>query len=346
MLLLLGACPRSTGAPSTLGQPEAVTTAAEVPVLNLELRGPIATPETEISGLAWFGDRLVLLPQYPSCLVEPCAEKPPRAEDHTEDGLVFTLGRAEIAEAIEEGTPLTPRAVRIRAPGLLSLPGYQGFEAIAFDGSTFYAALELSIDDAMSGLLIKGEIRLEGTPENPSYVAEVDLHEQVTLRPQTEIGNLAYEALTLQDDEVLLFYEANGAANETPRVLRFTKDLEPLPELPIAALEYRLTDATSVDSDGRFWVANYFYPGTTWCVGSCALRSQFGDGRTHAEHEAVERLIELRSDENGVHLVDRPPVQLTLEGEARNWEGLVRFGDGFLLATDMHPGTMLAYVAP
>ncbi|MDY6846391.1 MAG: hypothetical protein SVP52_04585, partial [Chloroflexota bacterium] len=56
-------------------------------------------------------------------------------------------------------------------------------------------------------------------------------------------------------------------------------------------------------------------------------------------------LIKLRIGGRGVELVDQEPIFLELmEGDSRNWEGIVQFGEGFLLVTDRFPTTILAYV--
>ena len=78
------------------------------------------------------------------------------------------------------------------------------------------------------------------------------------------------------------------------------------------------------------------------------LVSEYGIGPKHADADIVERLISLQLTESGIVVVDAAPIQLELrdDGEARNWEGLVRFdeADGFLLVTDKFPTTLLGFV--
>jgi hypothetical protein len=58
-------------------------------------------------------------------------------------------------------------------------------------------------------------------------------------------------------------------------------------------------------------------------------------------------LIEFRIDKDDVNLIDQAPIYLELlDEDSRNWEGIVRYGDGFLLVTDKFPTTILAYVEP
>jgi len=300
--------------------------AREHPIRELSLVGPIADGDAEISGMAWHGDQLVLLPQYPD-----------RYARRDADGVLFVLERQEIEDALESGRALSPVELPLRAPELTMRDGYQGFEAIAFSGDDVYLTVEVDREGAMSGLLLKGTW-------SPEDGVSLDVEHAIELRPQTPIRNLAYEAMTIRDDKVIVFYEANGAANEAPHALVFDTSLRPVRDVPMDALEYRITDASDADSDGRFWAANYFYPNTRWQVGECALRARFGDGETHSEGGAVERLVEMELGPDGVRLTDRAPMQIALHGEPRNWEGLVRMGDGFLVATDKFPSTILGYV--
>jgi hypothetical protein len=102
-----------------------------------------------------------------------------------------------------------------------------------------------------------------------------------------------------------------------------------------------------LDENGRFWVINYFYPGdiVLQTDNDPLVALQQGWGTTHLAYDQVERLVELQMSADGISLTETPPILLQLPSdEARNWEGIVRFNDGFLLATDKFPQTILAYV--
>ena len=66
------------------------------------------------------------------------------------------------------------------------------------------------------------------------------------------------------------------------------------------------------------------------------------------EGRPVERILPLRVDGDRVVLDhERPILELRTRSDdvARNWEGLVRWGDeGFLLVTDEYPRTLLGFV--
>jgi hypothetical protein len=147
-----------------------------------------------------------------------------------------------------------------------------------------------------------------------------------------------------------VIHEANGAkVNPHPVAHVFDFSLGYLGAVPVPNIEFRVTDATELDRDGRFWVINYFYPPESdkldpandlWAI-------KFGEGPSHAKCATVERLLQFRYTEQGILKTDVPPIQLQLVSTevCRNWEGLVRLpGRGFLLVTDKYPETILGFL--
>lgn len=309
-------------------EPRGVREQAIVPI---PLAGGPELPDAEISGLAWHGDELVMLPQYPDRF----------------GGAVFVIPRQALEAAIEGRSeePVRARRVPLLAPGLEdALPGFDGYEAIAFAGEDVYVAVETRSDpDHTVGYLLRGHAA-RGRLERVT----VDVSHRARLAAQTDLTNTGYEAIAVEDDRVLALYEANGDINPRPRVLVFDRALHPGGELPLDRLEYRVTDASAVDEAGRFWVANYHWPGSPWQPGVCRLTEQYGRGASHARCDTVERLVELELRGSRVAPTARPPILFELVDDlhARNWEGLVRMpGGGFLVMTDEHPASILAYVA-
>ena len=312
-----------------LPQPQAVVEASITP---LPLGAPLNQDDLEISGLAWKGDSLVILPQYPSRYAP---------EGHYQ---LYALSREEIerARTADAPEPLQPTPIPIQTLGISDqVPDYEGCEAITFVNGRVYVLVEARREDGMHGFLLTGDasvldpLRIDvGTP-----------HE---IPAQAPLANMAYEALTMWKDTVLTFYEANGAhVNPTPAAHKFTQVAEPVGAVPFPTLEYRLTDATAVDDEGRFWVTNYFYPGEQEILEPApdSLRLRHGTGPTHGASDIVERLVEYQYQGTRVVRTDTPPLWLKLDGTSgRNWEGVARLGDGFLVATDQYPHSMLAYV--
>ena len=331
-ILLLAGCRSSdsTGAPSTAS----AETVPEVAPRPLPLASPLDRPDIEISGLAWHGDTLVVLPQYPS--------RAAGGDTHRLYGLPRSALRKAVADS--PATPLDPTPIPLNAPSLSErATAYEGCEAVAFDDRRVYLVIEGNAEDnGMEGHLLRGRaapglrrVRVPGTE---------DRH----LPQQARLPNMSYESLVLRGDTVITIFEANGArVNATPRAYRFGSTLQPLGGVPFPTLEYRVTDATALDRKGRFWVLNYFYPGDRDVLrpapDSLALRH--GRGATHRAAAPVERLVHYRYTDRGIRRTDRPPIWFELdEDAARNWEGLVRFEEGFLVATDRFPRTILAYL--
>lgn len=302
--------------------------AEEAGLAMLALSGPAAHQDAELSGLAWWNDTLLFLPQYPERF------------EHS----LFALERAQIERAIDgDHTALEPRRVPFVSP-VIDEAEHDGYEAIAIDGDEVFVTLEVSRDDpnAPVGRLFRG--RVEGALER----VVIDPSPHADLAPQNHISNIAYEALVLTPRSVLAIYETNGEVNPSPRALELDRaTLAPRGALTMAPLEYRVTDATTMDPSGRFWVMNYHWPGAPWHTGACEITQRYGQGESHARCRTVERLVELERTRAGVALTDRPPIQLGAvdDDHPRNWEGVVRLGDrGFLVVTDEYPSTLFAFV--
>jgi hypothetical protein len=303
-------------------------------VERLPLAWPLDQPAAELSDLAWAGDDLILLPQFPS-----------RFEPRP-GGSLFKIRRADLERWVggDRRAPLEVRTVAFEAPGVVDrVEGFQGFEALAIDGRRIFLAAESRSDGRMRAHLLRGDIDAA--------------HERVTVRADSlvelpcpnNLNNIAYEALTVYRGSVVTFYESNGqAVVRAPSALVWDESLRTFERQPMSPLEYRVTGASAADAEGRFWVTNVFWPGER------ALRAEddpiaeaFGRGATHAHSEVVERLVELRIGPAGVGRTATPPVQLALspDGRTRNWEGIALLGErGFVLVTDEHPPTILGFV--
>ena len=196
----------------------------------------------------------------------------------------------------------------------------------------------------MMGYLVSGKVMPDG------QTIELDLSTLTKNPLQQEQSNRSDEAILIAGEQVLTFFESNGAqANPLSHATLFDLNLMQLGILEFPSVEYRLTDASEMDSAGRFWMMNYFFPGDTDLLPSSdPIREQYGVGETHNQYPSVERLLEFQYTPQGITLVDQAPILLELDpqGESRNWEGLVRLADlGFLLITDKFPSTILGFVA-
>ena len=307
----------------------------EHPVIRIPLEGEITKRSAEISGLAWFGDDLVLLPQYPERF------------SFSDDGALFVLFREDLLAFLAGRIkgPLQPRRVSLVAPGLRkSIPGYDGYEAIAFCGSRVYMTLEAGAGREMMGYVISGRV-----PAGEHAVV-LDPSTLTPVPPKADLANMSEEALVVSGERIISFYEANGIeVNPEPTAHLYQGPATKPKPIPFPHLEYRVTDATAPDDEGRFWVVNSFYWGDRSKLRPRAdsLRSLYGVGPTHARYHSVERLVELQDRGSRIERTNRPPIQLELIDDLhpRNWEGVARLDPhGFLLVTDTYPETLLGFV--
>ena len=342
--LALAACHAERSAPMA-DAPEAVSEVApETAARPIPLAGPLASRDAEISGLTWQGERLVVLPQYPGRFPAG-ADTVDMAGAMKDEGSLFGLAASDLL-AVIEGTrseALRPEAIPFAAPGVAAaVPGFEGYEAIAFRGDRVFALIESAGAGVTHGYLVAGFVTPEGG-------VRLDAATLAPLPAQARLDNLAYETLVATSSGVVVLQEANGiVVNPTPEAYRYDAATVLRDSLRAPTLEYRLTDATEIDSAGRFWVMNYFYPGDRALLrpGLDALNETFGRGLTHRRGQSVERLVEFHLNGTRIEPTGRAPIQLELLDEARNWEGLARFGTrGFLIATDTYPQTLLAFIA-
>lgn len=307
----------------------------EQPVVRIPLTGDVAERDAEVSGLAWYGDFLVILPQFPFRFPQ---------DGH---GSIFVLAKPDILAFLDGQSTeaLAPLAVPFVAPHLAEgIPGYDGCEAIAFAGDRAFLSLEVQREKTMCSILLSGEMV-------PGLTAlRVDSLPAAEIVCPARLYNMSYESLLVVGERLVALYEVNGAnILPAPEAPVFDLALRGEGALPSPTLEYRITDATASDEDGRFWVVNFFYPGDRDKIMPApdALAARDGVGPTHSQCEAVERLVEFRYTERGIECTETPVIQLQLvdDSHCRNWEGIVRLDDrGFLLMTDKYPETILAFV--
>jgi hypothetical protein len=300
-------------------------------VQPIPIYGEIAENKAEISGMAWYRDLLVLLPQYPYRM------------DKAKNGKLFAISKADILSFLDGRStdPLIPTEISIDSQIYKSqIKGFEGFEAIKFNGEQAYLTIEAS--NPMRGYLVTGKL-------DPDLMSITMNPNMVEIPPQAKIDNFADEALALFEDKIYTFYEANGV-NDNPHPIAHTFDLElePLESLPMTNIEYRVTDASAPDANGYFWVMNYFFWGDLIKIKPGPDQFSPGIDQSGILPQPLERLVQLRITEKGIIPGDQTPLRLALSenGSSRNWEALAALDDrGFLVATDKYPDTILAFIS-
>ena len=299
----------------------------EVKVQEIKLSGLITDKKQEISGMDWYQDRLFLLPENMG-------------------GFLFSISKGEILNAIEGGKkrPITPKKTRFKTPDYSSLiNGFDGFEAIAFNKDKVYITIESEYRGEMVSYLAWGKI------DSKSLEVVMDEKDLETIRTPIQLNNLSFESLLINDENIIMIYEANGSnLRKNPTQSVFTHKSKNISHVNFPNIEYRITDATRIDNDERFWVINYFWPGDKKLLspGEDSVLNKVKQGSSHFKSEQIERLVEFQMSAGEISISDTKPIQLFLESDAsRNWEAVARLDDkGLLIATDKHPRMIFGYV--
>jgi hypothetical protein len=315
---------------------EAAPTARVVELRVLPLSGPLNSAEAEVSGMTWYADTLILLPQHPDRF------------GTGGDLAFFGVPGADILALLDGGrtVPLDPFVVPCAAPWLARMiEGYDGLESLGVIGDLCYLTVEAYEDTTTTGYLVSGRSFWDGE------VLSLDLERLASIPLDVNLPEVADETLVVDGERIITIGEANGRnVNPEPRARVFNRDLDYLGALPMPQIEYRVTDATALDEERRVWVLNYFYPPERDLLQPAPdpESARHGAPPWLADDVCLERLLELQiTDDDRIVRTDTPPLWLRPleDGRCRNWEAVVRLGDrGFLLMTDRHPATLLAFV--
>jgi len=301
--------------------------AKELQYKNIPLTGLITNPKQEISGMDLYNQYIVLLPENLG-------------------GFLYMIPKNEITHSleVEKPEPIEPIQSVFQTPDYSkSIPGFEGLEAIAFNKNNVYITLEAKDEKTMRGYLAWGTI------DPISLTVTIPKENLLELETPIQVNNMTYESLLIHNNQIILFYEVQGR-NLQKTVLQYQVSLTnfSVSKIGFPHVEYRITDASQLDDQDRFWAINYHWPGDTKRVNPAPdpIAIKFGEGETHQQLEAVERLLEFEIHENIIQLLDREPIQFQLNPEAsRNWEGIVRWNNsGFLIATDKYPEMILGFI--
>ena len=290
-------------------------------IQEIELEGIITNPKQEISGMDWYNDNLFLLPENLG-------------------GYLFMVTKNEIEKQLssKKGS-VQPKKIIFNTPDYSkSIPGFDGFEAITFNGNSVYVSIEADQNDMMVGYIAWGNINPNSYEIN---ILEKDIQK---INTPIQIDNLSYESIISHKNNLLLLYEANGVnLRKKPYQLSISLNDFSLKKIKGPNIEYRITDATKVEKN-KFWAINYYWPGDKKNLRPGV--DKLSKNKKVNSEQTVERLVEFKVKRNGISLTNKKPINLILEeGNSRNWEAIVRFGNsGFLIATDKYPRMILAYI--
>ncbi len=334
LFLLLTACKEKelTSVSNETAQPKLLE---EVPVEKIKLTGPAAQRISEFSGMTWYKDNLILLPQFPMKF------------EYKNGGTIYSIPKNKLEDYLFNKTisEIEPGKIEFIAEGLEKYNRKDsGYESIVFVGDTAYLTIEYVNGGNTESLIVRGIL---DSAKNQLILNSGTVRQSPA--PQ-RFHNWSTETVLSFNNYIYTIFEVNGKnLIQNPKAYKFNRELNFISSVSFPTIEYRVTDATIPDADGKFWVINYLYPGEKSALKPADdfLISQFGIGRTHLESESVERLLELKLENGNISLSGRAPVYLQLEigKPSRNWEGIAKFENkGFLIVTDKHPETILAFV--
>ena len=288
--------------------------------IYITLNGDITSPDQEVSGLAWYNDNLILLPQYP--------------EDR-----IYSIPKQQIIAFLDSSlSTILPHEIMWNSSGLdKHISGFEGYESIIFNDDTVYVTIEAERHRKNSGFIARGIID-NNNEININNKSLKQIKTPVTLR------NLTYETILINNNSVITIYEVNSEkVNKSPVYHQFDKNLILDIVKPFPFTEFRITDATEVGEDGKFWVTNYFWPGDYEL-----LKPDLDYTITKKKDiKPVERLLEFQFVDENIVRTETLPIEIKLSefDDSRNWEGIVRLDNkGFLIVTDKFPGTILAFI--
>jgi len=306
----------------------------EVEPLIIPLKGNISKSSSEISSLCWYHDFLLLLPQYPNFVSK------------NDKGVIFYLKKKDITNFVKGNTDqaLTPKTFKINLTDISNFIKLgSGLEGVVTIDDKIYFSIEYTNLEKTESYLIEGKI------DSNSFTIKLNKNKFIKVPAPTNIFNMSCETIASNNHRIIPIYEANGKnVNPSPKAYVYDENVKYLGNIHFPTIEYRITDATKIDGNGKFWAINYSYPGEekklNWADDLVA--QQFGIGKSHINRKVVERLLEFQYINGNINLSGTNPIYFKLlENNSRNWEGLVKLDNiGFLVATDTFPQTMLAFI--
>ena len=285
------------------------------------LEGPIINPKEEISGMDWYKEHLFLLPE-------------------NQNNYLYVIPKKEIYKSLNPSSKIKilPRKNNFIAPDYKrSIEGFEGFESIAFHNDKFFITIEAKTGNLMKSYIIWGKI------DPKSFTMKSKKEDILEIKTPVQIKNMTYESALIYKDVALFLYEANGK-NLQKDVFQQTLSLKDfsISDLKFPNIEYRITDATKVDENNKFWAINYYWPGDKKYLNPA---KDYLNTLPKSSNK-VERIVEFEIKNSEIVFSGSKPIEFILDDKnSRNWEGLVRLDNrGFLVATDKYPEMLLAFV--
>jgi len=298
--------------------------AKTVKIEEILLSGDITNPDNEISGMDWYQGLLFMIPE-------------------NLNKFIYAIPKIELDNYFlsTNPIPIIPRKIRLKTPNYNNLiNGFDGFEAIAFYKDNVFLSIEAKSNNHMKGFIAWG------TSDPLTQEIFIPLDNLIEIETPIQIDNMSYESIIANGNDLILLYEANGVnLQKSPEHKVFSIIEFSTSKIISSNIEYRITDATKIDSNGKFWCINYLWPGDKIKL-KPHKEFYLNEIEKNNNYKQIERLIEFELKNGKILLTENEPINFELENDiSRNWEGIVRYGkDSFLIVTDKYPRMILGMV--
>lgn len=264
-------------------------------VVELPLGESLSRRGLQVSGMAWYQE-----------LQKEASKLFFITQSSASSWIIYAADRAQINSAIEESVPIEATLVPVENEVIAD--DFDGLEGAAIVGDTIYLLIE---GNGKQAYVASGHI----APTDGIKIV-MEHHQAYVLEVNNSQPNITYEAITWLRKEFIVFEEASCASRMQPALAWTSFQHKTIPFDPIGD---RITDATSLDANQRFWISTFEYENELQCE--------------PRDERSPERLVELASD-NGIVRTGRS-IDLNegrpVDAPARNWEGIARWDDTHLL---------------
>jgi hypothetical protein len=323
---------------------------AQVTRVDIPLPTALRATAEEYSGMAVWKDRLYLLPQYGSH----------KDSVLRRDFFLYSIRLDSIRRVLDKkDTSLTCyRTIRLSGIDKLSdtIQWYQGMEAISIvDGRVF---LSIETDDeknrncyVITGLLDKTGTRIDIDPKKVAVLPRFSF-----------IPNAGFESLAWlpAEKKILALFEFNASPHGNRGYLIDPAFKTKPVAVPVPFSYFRITDAVSTPKG--IFALNYFWNGDNKdYLNNCIVRADSSNiadsvpslrssiaadsGYLRRKTNCFTRILHL-DKRTGSRWTEYEVIERTCSDT--NWEGLVPFGNGFLIISDANGKsylrTLLSYI--
>lgn len=301
----------------------------------------------QLSGMTWHNNNLYLVPQYLS------------NRRHTLEGDLFIYSiSADSIQRVVEGTDSALRScLAIRIKNADKLPSeiqdhYEGFEAIAIHGKRVYFTIELS-GTWKTNYIVCGKLNAR------KHSIRISRKSVIKLERFDQTDNAGFESLAIDPKtrKLTAVYEFNAAAQPN-FAYEIDARLKTAKKIAVPFSYFRITDITT--NNDTLYALNYHWGGDYNSYLKPYQPEHITDSVPELKdilsqnpsylNEPSKTFAKILYLEPSNHTQWKTAMVVENKTSENNWEGLVRYKDGFLILSDSNESgplrTHLRYVVP